>query len=382
MVARIGGAEGWASIAVSQSIGLFCGVVTSLGVNVAGSAHVVLAKTHIEKRQVYTLNFWARLPVFVVVTILGSYISTRISTPAYQLDAALMCVAMTIAGLSMGWYGIGIGSARMLVIYEAAPRAILMLISVPIMLSTDKIFVYPLAIILGTVLGLGLFHLKLYGSLLPPFPGVRLSMRAFKDRTKHTAIDIAGSAYASAPLPFVAQYGTISETASFASSSQLYRYGLFAIVATSNTLQSWVLAREGTQKHSKHLVAIVIHSVIGSVGFIALLLCGIPLTKILFGQDLQGTTNILTWFAVAYVAISLSTPLVRNILIPSGRAAIVLVAVNVSAILGLLGMFVLGPLYGPSGIAVSYAASEVIGLMILVYPAHSALKQNRKIASP
>ena len=376
LVARLGGPDGWSSIAVAQAIGMFCGVITSFGSNVAGAAHIALAESAIDKLNVYTLSFWSRLPIFIATITAGTVVSWVLSAPGHELDSALMCIGMGIAGLSMAWYGIGSGSPTLLILFEAVPRVGFVIVCIPLMLITGQIFLYPLAVILGTVLGLVLLHRRLFGRMCPLFPGFRSIGGALSRNAKHAAIDGAGSVYVSAPLPLVGSMAGTIQTASFASSNQLFRYGLFVIVAASNTLQSWVLTPGSKSKAYKHLTAILIHLGIGGCGFLVLYAGGDFLTGILFGPELAGQQTVLFWYGVAYFSVSVSTPLIRNILIPGGRAGSILLTINIAAVVGLAGMLVLGKALGPVGVAASYAASETLVMLVLAIPAYTALKRS------
>lgn len=369
LVARLGGPEGWSSIAVAQAIGIFCGVITSFGSNVAGAAQVALAASASERLNVYSLSFWSRLPVFIVTVSLGTFMSSRLSAPGYELDSALMCIGMGIAGLSLAWYGIGSGAPSMLIIFEALPRVGFVILCIPIMLLTGKIYVYPLAVILGTILGLALLHKTMFGQILPPYPGFHGIGQTLLRNLKPAAIDGASSAYVSAPLPLVGSVANAFQTASFASSNQLFRYGLFVIVATSNTLQSWVLTSGDKSQVFKHLIAVCVHLIVGACGFIVLFVAGEFATSLLFGPELAGQQMVLFWYGLAYFSVSVSTPLIRNVLIPGGRAGLILLTINIAAVAGLAGMLLLGTIFGPSGVAASYAASETLVLLILAVPA-------------
>lgn len=374
LIARLGGPQGWASVTVAQTIGVFAGVVTSFGTNVAGSAQAALADGESARHDLYASSFWARFPIFIVTSAVGGAAAAMLAAPGFVLDSILMCIGMSVSGLSLGWYGIGVASPRLLFRYEALPRATFAILTIPLLSFTHRIFVYPLALIIGTSLGLLRFHVALFGKGLPPLPRSPGPVKTLSANFKFAVTDVCGAAYVSAPLPIVASMSLSSATASFASVNQVFRYGLFVIVASSNTLQTWVLVRSGREPRAKQLAAIGVHALIGGCGFLGLWFGGALVTRVLFGPRLAGTSAVLFWYGVSYFAVSVSAPLIRNVLIPSARGRLVMVAATVAALVGLTGMLTFGH-SGPTAVAASYAMSEVLVLFMLAWPSAQLLRR-------
>ena len=178
-------------------------------------------------------------------------------------------------------------------------------------------------------------------------------------------IDAAGNAYGSTPVPISTASLTAPDAAAFGSADKLYRVGLTVVVtALGNAFQGWVLDPAVADRRRRQLLAIAAHGVAGVVGFAFLATLGPWVTGLIFpGQGAQYAPS--AWFGVAFLFISLSTPLIRNLLVPSGRGRTVLVCTLASSVVGLVVMGYGAARRDPALIAVGLAASEVVLVALL-----------------
>lgn len=136
-----------------------------------------------------------------------------------------------------------------------------------------------------------------------------------------------------------------------------------AVSAAGNALQGWVLEVRGDHRRSRNIAAIAIMAGGGLLGAAFLAVAGPWFTALLFGAEKQGSPMVMSVLAVAFFAVATSTPLIRNILIPARRDRPVLIATLIAAVCGLSLMIALGLVWGANGIAIGFAASEVIMLV-------------------
>jgi O-antigen/teichoic acid export membrane protein len=94
---------------------------------------------------------------------------------------------------------------------------------------------------------------------------------------------------------------------------------------------------------------------------------------VLFGSAVQASYVTTIGFGVAFFFVSAATPFGRNLLIPAGRRARLLVGTSSGAVIGVPLMVASSYVFGVGGIAVGLALSEALVFLILLPPARSAL---------
>lgn len=369
IVSRIGGVDGWASIGVGQAVGTFATVATSYGWNVVGGARAALEHSTLRRQRLYAEAFWTRVTALVVVMPIAAVIAYVLGAGADRPAAALMAVAGALTGMSLDWYAVGTGSPSTILWFETIPTALAMACAVPVLLITRNLVLYPVLLILGLGTGLILLNIRLFRRPFPPLLARREWAGALRGNFVPALIDSTAGAYSSAPVPFSRAFGTISLTASIASADKVYRIGLMAIVVTGNALQGWVLAVPANERWRRHLASFVLHGLVAVIGFAVLVFGGPLISSLFLGEAVAASNQLFLWYGIAYIAISLTTPFIRNILIPAERNATVLAATVAAAVVGLLLMVILGALVGAVGVLIAYAVSEVTIFVALLIPA-------------
>lgn len=182
--------------------------------------------------------------------------------------------------------------------------------------------------------------------------------------TSVAVTNLIGVAYAYAPVPLATAFLSNMASSHFASGDQLYRYALFAVTALGNALQGWTLESQGSSGHRRQVAALLLHLALGVIGAVALVILGPWATALLFGQELAAPWAVTAWYGLAFAFITMSTPLLRNLLIPAGRKRRVLIATGLSAVGGLALMVGAGLMGSAPGIAAGMAVSEAL-LIIL-----------------
>jgi PST family polysaccharide transporter len=105
-------------------------------------------------------------------------------------------------------------------------------------------------------------------------------------------------------------------------------------------------------------------------------------TQILFGREVAANFPECVSFGLAFLFVSLSTPLSRNILVPAGQTRLTLFAATIGAVVGLPLMVILGIRTGIAGIGFGLAASQAMIFLILVLPAIKWLRGDAPLAVP
>ncbi|MBB2976346.1 O-antigen/teichoic acid export membrane protein [Microbacterium endophyticum] len=377
IASRIDGAAGWAAIGTGQAIGSFVAMVASYGWNVNGGARVAQASDAVMQKEIYAQSFWSRIIAYAVAGTAGAILAAVLIGGEFGVVAALAALATGATGLTVAWYSVGVGRARVALWYEAIPTAAFTLLSSVAMLVTGSVAAYPTLMLAGIVGGLILLNLHLYRAVVPPLDPIALRA-AFRSNFRLAVADGIGGSYTTAPVPIGQAVIGTTAAAQLTSADKVYRIGVTAIAVLANSLQKWVLEVSFVDgRMRRHVIALTLHAVLGVVGFMVLTLAGAPLTRLLLGDDVTPPAEVFPAYGVTFFIISMTTPLIRNVLVPAHGDRIVMIAIITSAIVGLPAMVIAGTTAGLLGIVSGLVLSEVIVLTFVSIAAIGVLRRER-----
>ena len=253
----------------------------------------------------------------------------------------------------------------MVLLFETLPVSISVALAIPLLLLTEQLLWYPILTLIGFLTGPLLLNLRLYRRPLPPFAGRRI-LRAYRANLSVAAAETIGGSYTSAPIPLA--QGILGATASgqATSADKFFRIALFAVTVLSNTLQKWVL--EVSYAHGRlrrHFVAFGLHAALALIGGAALTVLGPVFSSLLFGEKATPEIAVFLGFGATFALTSLTTPFIRNVLVPAGLNRYVLFGTLGAALVG-VPLMVFGAQWGLSGIIAGLAASELVILAVVV----------------
>ncbi|TPV52179.1 polysaccharide biosynthesis protein [Pseudarthrobacter phenanthrenivorans] len=374
IVARVAGPSGWSSITAGQAIGVLAATVILWSWNVSGPVEIARCRTTAERAGVYSKSIRSRLLIAVVVLPLMTALVSVVAHDGYGLDAVTMAWATAMTGFSPSWYGIGTGQPRILAVFDALPRFLAAVISATLILATGQIWIYGVASTLATVASLISFHRR-FGERGTWFP--KDLRGVFQENLAQASVagtNITGSAYASSPVPVATStVSSAAATAGFASADSIYRFGIFTIVALGNTFQGWTLEADASSPRRRHIVACMSHAALGAAGGLGLALLGPWASELLFGDSVKADSLTSIFYGLSFFFLSVSTPLIRNILIPAKRQKTVLMWTAICAVAGLFLMTTAGLQSNVPGVALGMAVSEMLLFFGLLGPAWKLL---------
>jgi PST family polysaccharide transporter len=383
IAARVGGVDGWYSLSVGQAVGTFGSIVISYGWNVLGPALVATAESQSDRRQLWGESLRERLLLAAVVVPVCAVISGFLAGPGFEIFTMAMAIAFSLGGLTPNWFFVGAGDPKSIAWFDMLPRLAATLLTALVIFLTQSLWSYPILWILATVAGL----VAVQRSLGHPriFRGSNWSetLAGLRKRLGVALVDGLGGVYISAPVPLAGATGTAAEAGIIASADKLYRFGLITVTTLGNTLQAWTLDRTAPNATRRHVGAIVAHAVLGVVGMVALGIFGEFATSLLFGSAVKATASSMWFYGGAFLAVSCSTPLIRNLLVPALKTRFVLAGTAIGALTGVFAMYFLGLAAGPDGVAAGFMLSEV-ALLIIISPAairHLLSLRNKEKAS-
>jgi PST family polysaccharide transporter len=367
VIARITDDSGWSSTLAGQAIGIFAGTVVLWGWNVDGPVRIARASGDEIRAAIYSASLRTRILLFLLAVPFITALVAVVSSPGAFADAISMALASALAGLSPSWFCIGLGKPRLLAIYDTVPRVLATIAAAPLLLLTRQVWIYPVLLLIFVAIALVAFHRHI-GATGPWFPRPGSgTLGELRGQLSTAGINLAANAYGSSPVP-IASGTRVSDVAaaSFGSGDQLFRYGTFAIAAMGNTFQSWTIEPGIPNRRQRQTVAIAAHGALGLAGAGILALLGPWASSLIFGLDKQAAQSVCAIYGVAYIFLSVSTPLIRNLLIPAGRQKLVLGATIATASLGMAAMVAAGALGSADGIAWGMAFGEAAMFFFLL----------------
>ena len=370
VVARVAGPSGWSSFVAGQAVGMVGATVVFWGWNVGGPILVAQASSAIERAEVYAASLRTRYLLLLGVVPAAAVVSALVAQPGHRVDASAMAVATSLLGLSPSWFGIGVGDPWLLFWYDTMPRVVAAVVGAGVVWATGFVWTYPVLLALSVAVSLVAFRRRVVAGVdgTSPFP-VSRSGGELRTHLGTAGINLAATAYASTPVPIVTVAFRPEVSSPFASADAAYRLGLFTVTAMGNAFQGWTLEGSGGERRSRHRTAFGAHLALGVVGGLLFAALGPWATGFVFGPDVAAPRDVCVWYGVAFLFLSVSTPPIRNLLVPAGRVRLVLGWTLGSAVVGLVLMIGAAVAGWSAGVAAGMAVSEAVLLAGLLGPA-------------
>ncbi len=370
VVARVAGPSGWSSFVAGQAVGIVGATVVFWGWNVGGPVLVAQASSAVERAEVYAASLRTRYLLLLGVVPAAAVVSALVAQPGHRVDASAMAVATSLLGLSPSWFGIGVGDPWLLFWYDTMPRVVAAVVGAGVVWATGFVWTYPVLLALSVAVSLVAFRRRVVAGVsgTSPFP-VSRSGGELRTHLGTAGINLAATAYASTPVPIVTVAFRPDVSSPFASADAAYRLGLFTVTAMGNAFQGWTLEGSGGERRSRHRTAFGAHLVLGVVGGLLFAALGPWVTGFVFGPDVAAPRDVCVWYGVAFLFLSVSTPPIRNLLVPAGRVRLVLGWTLGSAVVGLVLMIGAAVAGWSAGVAAGMAVSEAVLLAGLLGPA-------------
>lgn len=363
-MSRAASTDDWSALNIGLGVGTFAGAIGLVGWNILGTPLVATAPSVATRHELYGRSFYIRSAVVLVASILSALVASLISPASSWPVAAAFAVAGALNGISLSWYAVGVSSPRIALWYEVVPRAAATAAAIVVVVFTQNVLWYGTLLSLSIVIGTVAFHRGALGRYWPRWPGMAQLRSDVGDMKAAWGVESIGSLYQNAPVPVAGLIASPAEVAAYASSDRIYRYGTLGVAAAGNALQGWVLeTSDAGSRRSRNLAAFVIMAAIAAIGWVVLAVFGPALSGLLFGADKQGNSTAFHFLGIAFIAVTMSTPLIRNILVPARRDAFVLAVSMVAAVVGVALMVILGSYLGTTGVAIGFAASETATLI-------------------
>ncbi|WP_375401452.1 lipopolysaccharide biosynthesis protein [uncultured Amnibacterium sp.] len=295
-----------------------------------------------------------------------------------------MALTVALGSMSPTWYSIGLGRPGLIAKYEVFPRIVATAACIPTVVLTGKIYLYPIIVCAGSLLGIALYSVKVGNLASSRVPNMWAILKSIRQNGRDTLTVIIAGSYSISPVTIASVVVSTKSVALFSAADKIYRVSLFGVQAFGNAFQGWVAESNSLSKTRllswRMNSALLVHSVLGIVGGAVLAFGGPFFTELLFGPDLMAPSLTCIFYGVAFLAVSVNTSTGRHVLVPLGMTKSVFLSTIIGAAVGVVLMIVLGLSYGADGLSAGFAASEVavtIAQVVALLLANTAYKRMR-----
>ena len=357
LVARGTSAAEWGSFGVAQVTGSILGSCLAFSWPILGIT--LSARAAVENLPALNGRALRERVVLLVALLPPVVLVLHALMDVYLWEGVAVAVGTGIMiGLSNSWLFLGRGDSRGQLLFEAVPALGGALAAGACVLVTRDVWTYGLMLGLARLASLAGQTRFGYGYDLDRTHHVdELSLR---DRFGVALTQIAGSAYASAPVLIAGAMLDPVGRAAYVGADKVYKPCTSLLGAVLNPVQGWVSAASPEDRGARTRSALVAFAALGAAGGAAIAFLGRPAAHLLFGGQPVPGPGVFVWLGVAFFVVGLSSWSGRLLLVPSGLHRVLLPSVLASLVVGVVGMVGLGRLYGTNGIAAGFAASTVV----------------------
>lgn len=360
LITRTVGDAGWANYSAGQSIGVLAAISVLFGWGVLGPVRVAKATGEAERQSIYRESLHTRFLVAALVAPLAVTATLVVTSASFQFESVLMTLSGLLVGLGPNWFCIGLGKPLLMGKYDAIPRTVVSLAAIPVIWATEWVWLYPVLLMLVSVGSVFFFTRMVLRGALPHRFSLIGTFRLLRHLLPTALIDFTGNSYGSTPVPIATATLSGAAAGSFSSAEKLYRMSIMSVTVLGDAFQGWVLETHVTSRIRRHFAAILAHTMLGLLGGAAIAWLAPAVTGFVFGADVAATFAQSLFFGLSLLFISVTTPLIRNVMIPAGKYRQVFVATVVAAVGGLATMITFGVAGSSAGIAAGLAASEML----------------------
>jgi hypothetical protein len=255
------GADGWAAIAIGQSVGGAFAVFVELGWALTGPQEV--ASSLPARRSALYRAALRTKSLILLPSVPLAYVVAAAITQDFSLESGVAAAATAVVGLTPVWFFLGTGQVGRILMLDSLPRLIVTAASSIALLYGAPLLVSPLSIL---ALSVAIPFLGLIGlpRAVPTASEEDLNLRQLL-RRQIAAVAARGMSalYISLPVALVGLVAPAS-VAPFAAAERLQRMALALLQAAPNSLQAYVgSARTGRDRISRVKTVLLANSLMG-----------------------------------------------------------------------------------------------------------------------
>lgn len=361
-ISREFGEQGWAAIAIGQSVGAAASVAVELGWGLTGPQAAAASEGR-SLSQLFASSLTSRGAAAAAVVPI-SVLAVVLLDPAYVLAACLATVAMALSGFTTNWLYIGMGRPSRIFWTDSLPRFTSVLGGIIAITSLNA----PLAVFSGLlVIGYAaspLISLLVQRPSRRDFAEAESPLSVFRRQRVAVAGRGLSAIYIGLPVALV-QVWAPSVVAPFAAVERLLRMGLLVLQGVPNSLHRTV-GRSRRDGRGLSSVEVKVLRLQVAVGIVAAVTCALLLPSavdLVFAGQVE-LARSSSWVAGSIVLLTCVSRATGMLLVARGLVGWVTTSAAVAAVVAIALLAVLPPAYGPVGALGALAIAESAALAV------------------
>ena len=377
VISSVGGAPGWAAVAVGQALGGGASTVLQYGWGFSGPTRMVPLSA-VDRGRLLWVSILSRLVVGAVLLPVTAAAAALLAPEGFRLLAVLTAIAVSTIGLSALWFFVGSGRAGQAARYETVPRVVVLLIAAGVVLLTQDAIWYPVLFLAGQVVTISVLAARLGVVSLDraTWTAVR---RVLREQRAAAGSDVVFAVMLAVPTSILAAVAP-GALATFSAGDRVQRLAQSGIQPLFNAFQGWVSESAPSDAAARMRVAVGATAACGALGGTAFAI-GLPLLDgPLFAGEITVGYGVSIFFGLSLALYSLTSAINFTVLAPAGLTRIIFRATLVAGLVVVAGTSVLPQLVGATGGAASVAAAQAAALLAQL-PAWRRLVHDRRAAA-
>jgi len=352
------GSDGFAAIAIGQSLGTTVAIVCELGWSVTGPQ---AAARGADINSLHRASVASKVLALAVGAPLAFALAYLLSTE-HKVAAALTAALLSFTALSPTWLLTGLNRPSIILLVDVFPRMILSaLLALSIYLGAP-LWIFGIPGFLATVLSIVLAARFIGYGVVPTGADFSAAPRTLWSQIPLTAGRSVSVAYTSLVTSIV---GVLSPGAVplYAGADRILRMGLAVLAGVPARLQSWVGSAQTGQRRRRSNASLLTNALLGIVAAGVFLVAAQPAADLLFSRTIIISETMVLLAACVAFLVCASRGFGLS-LVAEDRANAIAVASLSAAAVGLVVAFLAIPAGGAVGAMIAVASAEATGLFV------------------
>lgn len=355
------GADGWASIAIGQSIGTGLGVLVELGWSLTGP-QAVARLSEGSARQLYVDALASKVLIGLFIAPAAFLIPYAVVNE-HAVAAGLSGVAAAIVGLTPAWYFMGTARPRHILYSESLPRLGAVTISSGAILAGAPLWISPaalgLAALCAPIAGWMIVQRKAAIATSIEFPMFKSVVATVREQSP-VAVGRAGNAIYIAFAVGLVGIAAPGIVAAFAGPERLQRMYLLVLQAIPNSMQAWLGRSERDPEALRQSVLKVVgaNAIAGAAAGVVFAAIGPLLASVVFVGEIAVSREMVIVCAATILLTCLTRATGGLALVRYGRERAVALSGVLGAAVGLAAIVYGARHYGAIGALIGGTIAE------------------------
>ncbi|TIH35584.1 lipopolysaccharide biosynthesis protein [Subtercola vilae] len=354
------GENGFASVAIAQSIGYAGSVIAELGWGVLGPQRIARADKA-GRASLYGSALATKGTASLIVAPLAA-IATALIVTDHQLAAGILAFATVTMALSPSWYLVGANRPLTILWTEGIPRTVMLVGAAVGIALGAPLELYGIATLVAVVVTLCLVSRATGERVIPHRASFGTGRAVLREQLPLTFGRMVSVIYTSLPIAIV---GVVNPgaVALYGAVERLMRMALSILSGVPSRLQSWIGVATGAERLRRSRLSILMNVALGLVCSVGFALVAPFVASIVFAGRIPIPFSISALSACVLLTICASRGFGLS-LVAEGRSNWIAAANIVAALVGVGAIFSLSSLLGAPGAILGELASEVAGLLV------------------